>query len=303
MRNPGGVLGTVKFGFLCMHVRACVHAHVCVCACCSATHPRLMYCGMPPDSATRRAILASLSQRLQLAGDVDLSWLADEQQTAGFTGADLAALLSEAQLAAVHEVLDAQTAAPAGAAAVGQQQHKAGAATGAGSGATAGVVSAVPSAAAPSSSEAGAAIPAATAGAVDAATERECVRTAPHTAPLITHGHLVRVLAAARPSLPAQELRRLEAIYARFQSGRRAATTATTTASFEVQASHVPTSVDADLPTFEAAPPMPPHSDGAITNGHGASAPHRHDDASDAAAWTTASIPADAKGKKKVTLA
>ena len=42
--------------------------------------------------------------QLPLDGDVDLSAIAD--MTEGYSGADLQALLSDAQLAAVHEILD-----------------------------------------------------------------------------------------------------------------------------------------------------------------------------------------------------
>ena len=70
---------------------------------------RLMYCGMPSES-DRLAILQALARRLKLASDIDLKDVAKLCQ--GYTGADLGALLSDAQLEAVHHLLDAET--PAG---------------------------------------------------------------------------------------------------------------------------------------------------------------------------------------------
>ena len=64
---------------------------------------RLIYCGFP-DSAERGQILQALARRLRLEPAVDLQ--AVGQQCQGFSGADLSALLSEAQLAAVHESLE-----------------------------------------------------------------------------------------------------------------------------------------------------------------------------------------------------
>jgi transitional endoplasmic reticulum ATPase len=54
----------------------------------------------PPDAEGRREILGVHSRAMPLAGDVDLGALAD--QTAGFVGADLAALCREAALAALR---------------------------------------------------------------------------------------------------------------------------------------------------------------------------------------------------------
>ena len=72
---------------------------------------RLIYCGFP-NSDERSQILHALACRLRLHGDVDLDSIG--QQCEGYSGADLSALLSEAQLAAVHESLDGSeaTAAP-----------------------------------------------------------------------------------------------------------------------------------------------------------------------------------------------
>lgn len=63
---------------------------------------RLVYCGIP-GPLERTEILAALAARLPLSPDVDLKGIAS--RTEGFSGADLGALLSEAQLLAVHDVL------------------------------------------------------------------------------------------------------------------------------------------------------------------------------------------------------
>lgn len=63
----------------------------------------------PADEPERLAILRAAARRTPLERDVDLAWLA-AAGTRGFTGADLAALLSEAQLLAVHEELEAREA-------------------------------------------------------------------------------------------------------------------------------------------------------------------------------------------------
>ena len=65
---------------------------------------RLIYCDFP-GTDDRLEILTALSRRSKLDSDVDLRAVAEA--TEGFTGADLSALLSEAQLLAVHEMLDA----------------------------------------------------------------------------------------------------------------------------------------------------------------------------------------------------
>ena len=64
---------------------------------------RLIYCGFP-DNSERGQILQALARRLRLDERVDL--LGVGRQCEGYSGADLSALLSEAQLAAVHERLD-----------------------------------------------------------------------------------------------------------------------------------------------------------------------------------------------------
>jgi len=114
---------------------------------------RLLFCGVP-GRAGRRDVLRALARRTALSPDVDLAAAADA--AAGLTGADLGALLSEAQLAAVHEALAAAGDADAGG-------------------------------------------------------------IAP---PPIAARHLAAALAAARPSLPEAERRRLHAIYDRFMSSR-----------------------------------------------------------------------------------
>ncbi|KAJ4883205.1 Peroxisome biogenesis protein 1 [Raphanus sativus] len=63
---------------------------------------RLLMCDFP-SPPERLEILTVLSRKLPMADDVDLDPIA--QMTEGFSGADLQALLSDAQLAAVHEFL------------------------------------------------------------------------------------------------------------------------------------------------------------------------------------------------------
>ena len=66
---------------------------------------RLIYCGLP-DRNDRLAILQALSRSLSLAEDANLAVIA--AKTNDFTGADLAALLADAQLDAVHAALGRQ---------------------------------------------------------------------------------------------------------------------------------------------------------------------------------------------------
>lgn len=63
----------------------------------------MVFCGLPSGDE-RRAVLAAAGRKLSLAADVSFERLA--RATANFTAADLAALLSEAQLLAVHERLE-----------------------------------------------------------------------------------------------------------------------------------------------------------------------------------------------------
>ncbi|XP_043700585.1 peroxisome biogenesis protein 1 isoform X2 [Telopea speciosissima] len=64
---------------------------------------RLLFCDFP-SQRERVDILTVLSRKLPLASDIDLDAIAS--MTEGFSGADLQALLSDAQLAAVHELLE-----------------------------------------------------------------------------------------------------------------------------------------------------------------------------------------------------
>ncbi|KAK1361426.1 Peroxin-1 [Heracleum sosnowskyi] len=66
---------------------------------------RLLFCDFPSQHE-RLDILTVLSKQLQLTTDVDFDALA--RMTEGFSGADLQALLSDAQLAAVHEILSCE---------------------------------------------------------------------------------------------------------------------------------------------------------------------------------------------------
>ncbi|NWX82467.1 PEX1 factor, partial [Nothoprocta pentlandii] len=63
---------------------------------------KCLYCP-PPDQTSRYEILKALSHSLSLANDVDLQYVA--AKTEHFTGADLKALLYNAQLEAVHATL------------------------------------------------------------------------------------------------------------------------------------------------------------------------------------------------------
>ena len=65
---------------------------------------RLLHCGFP-DADARYDIAVALSRRLALSENMDLRRVAEA--TEGFSGADLGAVLSEAQLAAAHEALEA----------------------------------------------------------------------------------------------------------------------------------------------------------------------------------------------------
>ncbi|XP_042377696.1 peroxisome biogenesis protein 1-like isoform X1 [Zingiber officinale] len=66
---------------------------------------RLLYCDFP-SWHERLDILKVLSKKLPLAKNIDLETVAS--MTEGFSGADLQALLSDAQLASVHELLDSE---------------------------------------------------------------------------------------------------------------------------------------------------------------------------------------------------
>lgn len=64
---------------------------------------RLLFCDFP-SSAERADILRILSRKLPLAEDVNIEYLA--AITEGFSGADLQAVLSDAQLESIHSFLD-----------------------------------------------------------------------------------------------------------------------------------------------------------------------------------------------------
>ena len=61
---------------------------------------------MPPTQAERHEILQALSRDVKTSKDVNLGELAQPCYTEHFTGADLKALLYNAQLQAAHAVLD-----------------------------------------------------------------------------------------------------------------------------------------------------------------------------------------------------
>lgn len=60
-----------------------------------------IYVGLP-DIEERRAILKVHTRRVPLGGDVDLEWIAEERVTGGFSGAEVAAVVREAALAAME---------------------------------------------------------------------------------------------------------------------------------------------------------------------------------------------------------
>lgn len=66
---------------------------------------RLLFCDFPSQHE-RLDILTVLSRKLPMTEEVDLDAVA--RMTEGFSGADLQALLSDAQLAAVHDLLDSE---------------------------------------------------------------------------------------------------------------------------------------------------------------------------------------------------
>ncbi|KAG9508793.1 Peroxisome biogenesis factor 1, partial [Fragariocoptes setiger] len=65
-----------------------------------------LYCALP-DATDRLEILKIMARKLELTGDVDLQYWA--QQTDNFSGADLQALCYTAQLEALHELIDDST--------------------------------------------------------------------------------------------------------------------------------------------------------------------------------------------------
>ncbi|KAL4559145.1 hypothetical protein LXL04_031279 [Taraxacum kok-saghyz] len=72
---------------------------------------RLLFCDFPSPQE-RLDILTVLSKKLPLADDVNLEGIAGKME--GFSGADLQALLSDAQLAAVHDLLNSEDAHKSG---------------------------------------------------------------------------------------------------------------------------------------------------------------------------------------------
>ncbi|WOL17808.1 hypothetical protein Cni_G26601 [Canna indica] len=81
---------------------------------------RLLYCDFPTWHE-RLDILKVLSKKLPLASNVSLETIAS--MTEGFSGADLQALLSDAQLASVHELLDSGSSDKPGKTPVISNQH------------------------------------------------------------------------------------------------------------------------------------------------------------------------------------
>ena len=144
-----------------------------------------------------------------------------------FSGADLGALLAEAQLAAVHEVLEgsepgaeAAARAPAGGKPAAADEPVGGGSSGSSGAGEAGT------AAGPAGREAaggsGSSGDRAAAAAQQApAAQRPPAAPAPHQAVVLQQRHLEAALETARPSVPEAERERLDAIYGRFRADRR----------------------------------------------------------------------------------
>lgn len=209
-----------------------------VCTSCTGRLDRLVFCGFP-DAAERLAILQAAAHKLALSSDVDLDQVADS--TAGFTGADLAAILSEAQLLAVHDQLDKQQQQLDKQQQLEQQQQvkqqqqrrqdqeaaslygsgaQAAAADAAGAAAAAGVDTPRGTGAPGSSTAAAAGSSSSTinGGVAGSSSTNSISDGAARCA--VSMAHVQRALSRARPSLPPSERRRLEAVYNRFQQSR-----------------------------------------------------------------------------------
>lgn len=144
-----------------------------------------------------------------------------------WTGADLGALLSEAQLIAVHGVLDARTAAEAAPEGSGVESvAKALPAEGGGTKALGDSAGGVRDGAGGGSGDGAHTASSAAAMYGAAAQDSTAVAAAARSSagasgtPEITRAHLLAALVAARPSLPVGERTRLEAIYGRFRAAR-----------------------------------------------------------------------------------
>ncbi|GLI68017.1 hypothetical protein VaNZ11_012315, partial [Volvox africanus] len=196
---------------------------------------RLLFCGPPKGPEQRLAILRALSRRLNLAHDVDLRRVADVSE--GMTGADLGAVLSEAQLHAINESVEEATAREARRADAHAHATTVADAAGAGASAAEGPGASAAQMAYGNSSAAGgrnASGEAAKGGLSTSTAGAGCESSsgvasgddvAVSTGPQICMCHLLRALSAARPSLPAAEAARLAALYDRFRRDREAPVT------------------------------------------------------------------------------
>lgn len=187
-----------------------------------ATSVPMHFMCIPTPVTWPGCMMQALARQLPLAPDVHLDEIA--AQSEGLTGADLSALLSEAQLLAVHQALEAPSAAgpvvppppPPPAAAAAQTAAPAVAAAGAAAGSPA------PAIAVDSTGDGDASLGVNTAGQGTEASGKAAGSSDPGIpgAPTISAAHLQRALDNARPSLPAAELRRLQAVYERFLQSR-----------------------------------------------------------------------------------
>ncbi|MEW5301673.1 MAG: hypothetical protein WDW36_004518 [Sanguina aurantia] len=218
---------------------------------------RLVYCGLP-EEGERQAVLRALSRNLAMAPGVDLAVLAS--MTDGFTGADLGALLSEAQLASVHQRLEERQQQQETASAIQQPAATTTSSSSTSSSSSSsndprtanGCTHPATSAPTPPTTLQTSRAPQHTTPPdhqAAASEEHPTAKPTPaHAQPLVTEAaesvpvgegrekrgeeggmptismsHLLQVVAVARPSLPPAELRRLQLLYARFREAREPA--------------------------------------------------------------------------------
>ncbi|GIL79879.1 hypothetical protein Vretifemale_9048 [Volvox reticuliferus] len=197
---------------------------------------RLLFCGPPKGPEQRLAILRALSRRLNLARDVDLRRVAEASE--GMTGADLGAVLSEAQLHAINESVEEATTREAGcpdaithASAVADASGASGAAVGPAASASQMAAGGVADGRSASGEAASGSCSTSTAGggggggggsesSSGVAGGGDSMAVSP--GPQICMRHVLRALSAARPSLPSAEAARLAALYDRFRRDREA---------------------------------------------------------------------------------
>ena len=158
---------------------------------------KLLLCDFP-DADERLDILQAVARKMRLAPDVDLRAVA--AQCANFSGADLQAVLTTAQLSAIHDQLDALTSAVSASSSSSSSS----------------------SASSSLSSSASASSSAASASASSSASSSAASSSASPPALLVTRAHVAAACAAARLSISAADRARFAAIYAEFAGSRKA---------------------------------------------------------------------------------